>query len=155
MASNIINSEKIKIIEAEKENEHHRREVWNVFNENIEFFYLTNNPVPYEDHCKWWDNAFNQEYIYLISIDFKIIGYIRLTKGKTNNKDKNEISIAISKKFQNQGIGMYAYKKFEKEMKLLSVNEIIAKTSFKNELGREFFEKNNFKKSQMRYTKKI
>ncbi|MFX1256288.1 MAG: GNAT family N-acetyltransferase [Promethearchaeota archaeon] len=148
-----INFKNITVIPANKENELHKKGVLKVFNENIEYFHLTEKLVSYEEHSKWWDNAFEDEYIYVILYKTKVCGYIRLTKRKTNSKEKYEISIALRKKIQKYGIGSYAYNLFENEMKKAGIPEIIAITVSKNILGQKFFEKNKFKKNLNRYKK--
>ena len=150
-----MNFDKIKLRPAEKLNEEHRRGVWDVFNENIGFNLITSEPIAYEDHCKWWETAFENEYIYVILYDDVVSGYIRLTKTRTESKEKNEISIAVSKILSNSGLGSFAYQQFEKEMKKLGIKSIIALTNFKNELGKKFFEKNGFRKDYIRYVKDI
>lgn len=150
-----IDLKKVSLIPAEKNNEDHKKGVRKVFNENIEFFHLTSEPVPYENHSRWWAGAFNKEFIFIISYQSEICGYIRLTKERTNIKEKHEISIAVLKKYQKSGIGTYIYKIFEKEMKKLGVSEIISYIDMNNEAGQKFFEKNNFKRSYIRYLKKL
>jgi len=143
----------IKLIPAEKENDLHKKGVWYVFNENVGYNFITTKPVLYEDHCKWWEIAFENEYIYIISYKSEICGYIRLTKRRTTSKELNEISIALSKSFQKTGIGSYAYQLFEEELKNLRINQIVAVVNIKNKLGQIFFEKNNFNKTYIRYNK--
>ena len=150
-----ISINEISLIPVEKENETHKRKVLEIFNENIENFYLTNEPVSYEVHCNWWETNFEKEFIYLISFKSEFCGYIRLTKNRTTTKEKHEISISISRKFQHMRIGTYAYKLFEKEIKKIGIKEIIAITEFSNEIGQKFFEKNGFKKSLIKFLKKI
>ncbi|MHA1284344.1 MAG: GNAT family N-acetyltransferase [Promethearchaeota archaeon] len=150
-----IKFENIIIIPAEKENNLHKEGILKVFNENIEFFHLTRKPITKEEHNKWWAKVFEDEIIYMIFYKTNICGYIRLTKKRTNSKEKYEISIALSKKFQNLGIGSYAYKLFENEMIKRGITKIIAYTAIKNSAGQKFFEKNKFKKTFIRYEKKI
>lgn len=150
-----LNFEQIKVFIAEKENEMHKKGVWTVFNENLGFNLITTESIPYENHCKWWESAFEQEFIYVVLYQSILCGYIRLTKKRTSNKEKNEISIAISKKYHKSGLGTYAYSIFENEMKKIGVTEIIALTDIRNLGGQKFFEKNNFKKGHIRYVKKI
>jgi RimJ/RimL family protein N-acetyltransferase len=147
--------DKIWLTLAQKDNNIHKKRIWEIFNENIEFFHQTSKKVPYEDHCKWWIEIFDKEYIYIIMYKSDICGYIRLTKEKTEFKDKHEISIGLSKIFQNFGIGSYAYHLFEVEMKLLGISEIIAKTELKNLGGQRFFQKNGFKDILIISKKKI
>lgn len=147
--------EKIKIIKAEISNNIHKKSVWTVFNENVEFFHLTKRPVLYEEHSKWWEQAFEKEYIFLILYGDEICGYIRLSKHQTENKEKHEISIALLKKFQNLGIGTFAYQLFEKEMKQIGISEIIANTELENEVGQKFFEKCGFKRINTRFIKEL
>jgi len=147
--------DKISLILAEKENEDHKKGILNVFNENIQYSHLTKEPVSYEDHSKWWENAFEDEYIYIILYEKNITGYIRLTKHETKTKENHEISIAISEGFQKSGIGTYAYNLFEIEMKKKGIQEIIANTEIDNILGQKFFKKNKFKKTLTRYEKII
>ncbi|MFX1535459.1 MAG: GNAT family N-acetyltransferase [Promethearchaeota archaeon] len=150
-----MNFKKISVIPAEKDNEMHKRGIWKVFNENIEFNFLTSEPVPYENHCKWWEEAFEKEFIYVILYQSAVCGYIRLTKERTESKEKNEISIGLRKIYQNSGLGSIAYNLFEKKIKDIGVSEIIAITSIRNELGQKFFEKNKFERTRIRYAKKI
>ena len=151
----IINFKQIKVIPVDKENEKHRRGVWIVKNENLGYNLITTEPIPYEKHCIWWQNAFEKEHILIILYNSEVCGYIRLTKVRTGSKEKNEISIAISKKFQKTGIGSYAYKLFENKMKEIGVSEIIALNHISNEIGQRFFEKNKFDKTFIRYIKKL
>ena len=123
--------------------------------ENIQFNIITSEPVLYEDHCKWWENSFDREFIYIILYQSVVCGYIRLTKEQTQSKEKNEISIAVSKKYQNSGLGSIAYSLFEERMKKCGVSEIIAITDIRNELGQRFFEKNKFERTHIRFVKKI
>ncbi len=150
-----IDFNQIKIIKAEKENEMHKKGIWVVYNQNIEFNLITTEPITYENHCKWWESVFEQEFIYIILYQSVLCGYIRLTKKRTRNKEKNEISIAISKKYHKSGLGTYAYSIFEKEMIKIGITEIIALTDIRNLGGQKFFEKNNFKKGYIKYIKKI
>lgn len=145
----------VSVIPAEKENHMHKKGIWKVFNENIEFSFLTSEPVSFENHCKWWENAFDSEYIYVILYQKEVHGYIRLTKEQTISKEKNEISIAVSKQFHKSGLGSVAYNLIEKEMKEAGISEIIAITDIRNILGQKFFEKNKFKISHKRYVKRI
>lgn len=150
-----IDFDKINVIPAQKDNEDHKKGILKVFNENIKYFHLTKEPVSYEDHSKWWAQAFIDEFIYVIIYEKEITGYIRLTKYKKETKEENEISIAISEKFQKSGFGTHAYQLFESEMKKIGINKIIAITERDNVLGQRFFEKNKFKKILYRYVKII
>jgi len=150
-----LNFEQIKVVPAEKENKTHKKGIWNVFNENIKYNRITSEPVPYKQHCKWWETAFDKEYIYVILYQLKVAGYIRLTKEKTNSKEINEISVAIGKKFQNAGLGSFSYKIFEDDMKKFAIKRIVALTDYKNKLGQKFFEKNKFEKRHIRYVKDL
>ena len=145
----------IQIIPAEKQNKAHKKQIWTIFNENVDSSLLTSKPVSYEDHCKWWEIVFEKEYIYIVLFKLEICGYIRLTKYSSEHRDKNEISIAISNKYQNLGIGSYAYKLFENKMKEIGIQEICAITLYNNNKGREFFEKNDFQKLYIKYVKKL
>ena len=150
-----IDFNQIFIIPAEKDNEEHKKRILSIFNENIEFFHLTSDPISYEDHSKWWNDNFDKEYIYLIIFENEILGYIRLTKIRTDMKEKNEISIALLKKYQNTGIGSAAYKLFENEVKKVGIDEIIANTEIGNKKAQKFFVDNNFSKSMIKYHKKL
>jgi len=150
-----INNNKIKVIPARKENIKHKKGILKVFNENIKYFYLTNKPINMKQHDEWWVKAFKNEIIYVILYDMKVSGYIRLAKKRTKTKEKNEISIALSKNLQNSGIGSYALNIFENEMKKKGIRMIIANTKINNSLGQRFFEKNNYKKRLIRYEKRI
>ncbi|KKN46131.1 hypothetical protein LCGC14_0676020 [marine sediment metagenome] len=137
--------EQVRVIPAKKGDVTYREGVWHVFNENLAANINTHEPVPYENHCKWWETVFENEYVYIILYQSSMCGYIRLTKNKTSSKEKSLISIALTKKFHHFGIGTYAYKLFEAYMKEKGVNQIIALTLLSNKIGQEFFEKNNFK----------
>ncbi len=150
-----VNFEEVKLILAQKDIESHKKAVWEIFNENIEFFHLTSKKVPYKEHCKWWEEIFDKEHIYIIKFKSEICGYIRLTKKRSDNKEKHEISIALLELFQKSGIGSYAYQLFEKEMKHLGIPELTAKTVIDNIGGRNFFKKNGFEKSIITFKKKI
>ncbi len=150
-----INYEHVKVIPAGKVNEDHKREVWKVFNENIGFNIVTTEPVSYEQHCAWWETAFDKEYIYIIKYESTICGYIRLTKVRTNSKEMNEISIALKSEFQNTGIGSHAYKIFESEIRKNGISHIITMSNIKNELSQNFFIKNDFEKTFVRFVKKL
>lgn len=154
-----IEFKQIKVIPADKDNENHRKGVWIVKNQNFGHDLMTTEPIHYDHHLFWWETAFDKEYIYIILSELDIIGYIRLTKYETDTKEKFEISIALAKEFQKSGIGSYAYKLFENEMKKIDIPLIIALTHIKNEEGQKFFEKNKFektyiKKDYIRYVKK-
>ena len=138
------NFDNIKVIPAEKENESHKKGVWNIFNESIEVNIITHEPVPYEKHCKWWENVFEKEYVYIIQYQSAVCGYIRLTKKKSNLKEKNVISISLVKKCQSVGIGTHAYRLFEDKMKEIGVTQIVALTVMSNKIGQKFFEKNKY-----------
>ncbi len=150
-----IDLDSIIIRTAESENEIHRKGVWMVFNENIDYNLKTSAPVPYIDHCNWWEKIFDKEYVFVIQYRSKICGYIRLTKKRTESKEINEISVAILKKYHNTGMGTISYKIFEKEIKKMGINQIIALTDINNNLGREFFEKNKYSKAHIRYIKNL
>ncbi|MEE9379271.1 MAG: GNAT family N-acetyltransferase [Candidatus Lokiarchaeia archaeon] len=150
-----IDFEKIKIIPAEKKNKTHKKGVWKVFNENLEFRLIASEPVSYIQHCKWWEAAFEKEYIYLILYELSIVGYIRLSKLRTKSKEINEISIALARKYHNSGIGSYSYKIFEKKMKEFGIKKIVALTDYKNKLAQNFFEKNKFEKKHIRFLKEL
>lgn len=150
-----IDISQVKLVSAEKNNENHKKGVWNVFNENIEFFHLTKNPISYEEHKKWWEIVFNTEFIFVILYRTIICGYIRLTKVSTNTKNNHEISIALSKKYQNSGIGSYAYDIFEKEITNKGISKIIANTDIRNKKGQKFFEKKKYLKTTIKYFKKL
>lgn len=140
-----IDLKQINIIPAEKENKKHRREVWRIYNENLEVNIITHEPVQYKKHCKWWETAFENEYIFIILHQTSVCGYIRLTKRESNSKEKYVISTSLAKKFQHSGIGTYAYILFEAKMKEIGVNQLIALTVINNEGGQKFFKKNGFK----------
>ncbi len=150
-----IDFDKVAVIPAKKDNENHKCGIFKVFNENIKYFHLTKNPISFEDHTKWWLQAFNEEIIYVVIYENKVEGYIRLTKFKTDTKEENEISIAISKKFQNSGFGSRAYRLFESKIKKIGIKKIVANTVKDNVLSQKFFEKNKFKKKDYRYVKVI
>ncbi|MFX1451343.1 MAG: GNAT family N-acetyltransferase [Promethearchaeota archaeon] len=151
----------IKIISAEKKNENHKKWIWKIRNENLDFNLITTKAISYENHSEWWENVFDKEYVYLIMNKNDICGYIRLTKDQSSTKEKNEISIAIAKQIQNIGIGSYAYKLFENEMIKLGIKKIIAITHKNNNAGKNFFEKNKFEKkiiiehNYIKYVKKL
>ncbi len=145
----------ISIIPADRNNEHHSKGVWNVFNDNIGFNVLTTEKVSFENHSKWWNRAFEDEYIYLVLFKDEICGYIRLAKRRTNSKEQNEISIAILNKYHGTGLGTHAYSLFEKEMKKKGIDSIVAITHFNNKKGRSFFEKNGFENIFIKYFKKL
>lgn len=156
----LINFEDIEIIRAEKNSESHRNGFWVVRNENTTYNLTNPELISFENHCIWWDNVFNKEYMYCIYYKSEFCGYLRLTKEVSETKEKNEISIAIAKKFQNTGIGTYAYKMFEDVMNKIGIKEIIALTHIENKAGQRFFEKNDFKKTIIKkefikYYKKI
>lgn len=153
---------RVKVIQAEINNEAHKKGIWSVKNENLDYSIVTNKFIPYEEHNKWWDTIFDDEYIFVIVYESEVCGYIRLTKKRTSFKEKNEISISLAKKFQDSGLGSYAYNLFEAKMKKNGINQIIALTHINNELGKKFFEKNKFKnsgvsriKNYIRYVKKL
>jgi len=150
-----INLNKLSVVIGEKKEDSHKNAVFMIFNENIEYSHLTKEPINYEEHSKWWDNIFDDEWIYLIKLESEYIGYIRLTKKRTLLKDKHEISIALRKKYQKLGIGPYAYDLFERKIKKQGVLEIIARTENNNLAGQKFFEKINFKKVQVKYKKEL
>ncbi|MBN1800513.1 MAG: GNAT family N-acetyltransferase [Candidatus Lokiarchaeota archaeon] len=150
-----IEKKAITVIPAEKENKTHSKGVWTIFNEDIGYKILTTKEIPYEDHLKWWDQVFNDEYIYIIQFKSEICGYIRLTKKHTSTKEKHEISIAISKKYQGTGLSHTAYSLFESEMKKFGVTQIIAKTHYENAKSQHFFEKIGFEKSYIKFSKNI
>lgn len=145
----------VEIKEAHVNNYHYRKEIWKIFNENLEFTNITDKPVSYKDHCKWWEKIFNFEYIYIILCESEICGYIRITKVSTKNKEKNEISIALSKKYHNKGIGSYAYSLFEEEIKRKGIKRVVANTLFKNKKGIKFFKSNDFVKTHIKFIKKL
>lgn len=150
-----LNFKNVKVIPAERENNMHKKGIWKIYNENIEFAFLTFEPVPYEQHCKWWESAFDKEHIYVVLHKSKVVGYIRLTKMRTRSKEVNEISIAFAKDYQNKGLGSYTYNIFEKEMKKIGVKKIVALTDTRNKAGQKFFEKIEFEKRHFRYVKKF
>lgn len=150
-----INNEHVNVIPAEKANEDHKKEVWKIFNENIGFNFITTEPISYGQHCAWWETAFDKEYVYIITYESTICGYIRLTKVRTNSKEMNEISIGLKKEFQNTGIGSQAYKIFESEMRKNGISHIVAMPNIKNELSQNFFIKNDFEKTFIRFVKKL
>lgn len=137
--------EEISVNPADKNRESHRRGVWIAFNENIGFNVTTTKPISYENHCKWWEKAFDKEYIYVVLFNEDVCGYIRLTKKGEDSKIINEISIAIIRKLQNSGIGSYAYKLFEKKIKKRGISKIVAKILPDNIKAQNFFLKNGFK----------
>ena len=131
-----------------------------VKNANLDYSSKSSEPVSYEKHKEWWEQIFDKEHMYVIIYDSEVCGYIRFTKMETKSKEKNEISIALLKKFQNKGLGTFAYEYFEKEMAKYGITEIIAVTNIKNNMGQRFFEKNKFEKTQnkenyIRYIKKL
>ncbi len=150
-----INFEQIQVIIAEKDNNLHKKGIWIVFNENLEYTLITKEPISYKKHCKWWERAFEKEYIYVILYKLEVVGYIRLTKVRTNSKEINEISIALLSQFQKFGVGAYTYKLFEEHMKKIGIKKIVAITDYRNEGGRKFFEKNGYEKSHIRYAKEL
>ena len=129
------NYKNVYVIPADKENKKHKKGVWSVKNENLDYTVINEDFVPYENHSKWWENAFEKEYIYIVLYKSKVCGYIRLTKITSKIKEKNEISIALAKKFQNLGIGTYAYKIFEHEIRMKGITNIIAITNINNHLA--------------------
>jgi len=152
----------VTVVPAEKGDDTHRDGLWRVFNENLDANIITHEPVPYKNHRKWWETVFEYEFVYIILCQSSMCGYIRLTKNNTHSKEKGMISIALTKKFQQLGIGTYAYKLFETYIKEKGVNQIIALTVLSNTIGQEFFEKNNFQmtgidkeKKFKRYIKKL
>jgi RimJ/RimL family protein N-acetyltransferase len=137
--------EDISVNLADKNRESHRRGVWIAFNENLDYNIITTKPISYENHCKWWEKAFDKEYIYIVLFNEDVCGYIRLTKKGDGPKTVNEISIAIIRKLQNLGIGSYAYKLFEKKITKRSILKIVAKVLPNNLKAQRFFIKNGFK----------
>ncbi len=150
-----IDYEEIKVIPANKDDKAHKKGIWFIKNENLDFSLISDEKISYKQHNNWWKGIFEIEYIYIILYKSEVSGYIRLTKLRTKSKEEHEISIAIAKKYQNIGFGTYALKIFEKKMRKIGIHQIIAFTHFNNELGQKFFEKNRFNKTYLRYVKKI
>ena len=138
-------NEEISVNPADKNRESHQRGVWIAFNENIGFNLITTKPISYENHCKWWEKAFDKEHIYVVLFKEEVCGYIRLTKKGETPKKINEISIAIIRKLQNSGIGSYAYNLFEQKIKKRSISKIVARVLPDNMNAQKFFIKNGFK----------
>lgn len=137
--------EEISVNPADKNRESHRRGVWIAFNENLNYNLITTKPISYENHCKWWEKAFDKEYIYVVLFNKDVCGYIRLTKKGDGSKRVNEISIAIIRKLQNSSIGSIAIKLFEKKIKKKSISKIVARVLPNNLKAQKFFIKNGFK----------
>jgi len=146
--------EEISVILADKNRESHRRGVWIAFNENLDYNLITSKPISYENHCKWWEKAFDKEYIYVVLYNKEVCGYIRLTKKGDDSKKVNEISIAIVQKLQNSGIGSIALKLFEKKIKKNNVSKIVARVIPNNLIAQKFFIKNGFKQIDEIFYKK-
>lgn len=152
--------ENVNVIPVDKKNELHKNGIWSVKKENLDYTVVKKNFISYENHSKWWEKAFEKEYIYIMTYKSDICGYIRLTKIKTQIKEKNEISLALAKKYQNKGIGTYAYKIFEDDIRKKGITKIIAITDSDNKAGKMFFENNGFikdsiKETFIKYVKKI
>ena len=55
--------DEIQVIPAKKDEELNRLRVWKVKNENIENRRQAIAKIPYLDHCSWWENNFEKEFI--------------------------------------------------------------------------------------------
>ena len=150
----------LDVIPAEKDNEAHRKGVWIVKNENIDYSRRTTEEILYEAHCIWWDNHFEKQYFYIVVIETEVIGYIRIPKEHPSTQDINEISIALKKEYRDKGMGSQAYGLFEKHMKNIGLSYIVAHTHVMNKNAQKFFEKNGFRKEEIKidyikYVKRI
>ena len=90
----------------------------------------------------------NKNFInWMISLDFKNIGYIRLLD--------NDVSIMIEKKYHGMGIGTIAITILEKEAKKLGINKLVGRVMVDNEKSQRIFLKNKYKLKMYWYEKKL
>ena len=74
---------------------------------------------------------------WMIVSDNQNIGYIRILN--------NDISIIVSKQYQNKGIGSQALDLVEKEAKELGINKLVGRVMLDNTSSKKIFEKNGYK----------
>ena len=74
---------------------------------------------------------------WMIVSENQNIGYIRIFN--------NDISIMISRQYQNKGIGSQALEFVEKEAKTLGINKLVGRVMLDNESSKKIFEKNGYK----------
>jgi len=91
---------------------------------------INKKKISLKEHTKWFlslekNRNFN---IHIINYNSKKIGYIRALKSKKNNL----ISIALKKKYRNQGIGAKSLAIFERKTKLKNLTAYVLKNNFKS-----------------------
>jgi len=74
---------------------------------------------------------------WMIVSENQNIGYIRIFD--------NDISIMVSKQYQNKGIGSQALELVEKEAKLLGMNKLVGRVMLNNKSSKKIFEKHGYK----------
>ena len=143
--------EKIEIRKIEKEQfNKYKEELERIHNENV---FPNNGYLMDEDYIT------NADFIFVASINNKIVGYesINTYDYEPDEGDdiwikieKNNIQIkqiAISKEFQGLKIGTLLLNKAKEYAKSIGINNIYLYASGQNKKAHKFYERNGFKKS--------
>jgi UDP-2,4-diacetamido-2,4,6-trideoxy-beta-L-altropyranose hydrolase len=109
-------------------------------NPQIRQYFRNNEPVTYEEHCKWFNQAIinNKYQFYIITYEKNSIGMVRLDNIL---EQAVEISILISPEFQGKNIAAIALTKIIKKNPL---NTIYAYIDINNIASHKLFQKANF-----------
>ena len=107
-------------------------------NNDFQYFYEQNSPIPKEVHYKYMESHANNLnfHQWIISLDGNDAGYVRIL-----NED---VGIMIKKKFQGRGIASKALNITEKEAVNLGIKKLVALIHPDNVSSEKIFKKNGY-----------
>ncbi len=97
--------------------------------------------ISLEEHQKYWDQRLRKGNCYVIVLDGRDIGVVKLNK----TDDGFEVDIFIDPSEQGKGIGTTALLKLKELAKKQGILKLVAKIKSDNAGSQRIFEKNGFK----------
>ena len=107
-------------------------------NNDFQYFYEQNAPIPKKSHYKYMENHVDDTnfHQWIISLNSDNVGYVRIL-----NED---VGIMIKKEFQGKGIATKALEILEREAVSLGIKKLVALVHPENLNSERIFKKNGY-----------
>ncbi|MBS3926357.1 MAG: GNAT family N-acetyltransferase [Nitrosarchaeum sp.] len=118
-------------------------------NNDFQYFYEQNSPIPKEAHYQYMENHVNDSnfHQWIISHEGNDVGYVRIL-----NED---VGIMVKKEAQGKGIASKALDLLEREAVNLGIKKLVALIHPKNQSSEKIFKKNGYDLKLYRFEKKL
>ena len=118
-------------------------------NNDFQYFYEQNAPIPKEDHYQYMENHVNDPnfHQWIISHEGNDVGYARIL-----NED---VGIMVKKEFQGKGIASRALEILERKAINLGIKRLVALVHPKNLSSEQIFKKNGYDLKLYRFEKDL